>query len=736
MLLKRLTMKNFFSHQHSVLDFDKLNPISMVLGAIDGDFRESNGSGKTTIIEAVLFSLYEKTRLTENKNATLDDMVRWGSDGKMEVALEFEIDKKLYKITRTRDKNKSKGTASFESFLNGKWQSLVESKKNETNKSIVKLIGVDYETFCASICFQQKEIDSFVNATESERKSIIKNILQLDKYDNYRDRAKVKVSLLESEIQALDKILEISSNITILDLEKKREEEKNLELITSSLQIQKQAIEKQIEKLRKEQILFNEVVEKKLNYKKQISNKTASIESLDRQIANSKVKLEDYQVSFQRKKDEFKALKEKHDSIRNQFTIEKSEILKEGKQIDSKLKEAEKEYEQVLSDLSKESGEIERIERTILNISRLCDEKCQTCYSPITEESKRANIEYLNSYKISIMEKRKTLQEKLNTAKAMVDGYKTKLEEAKEKLQEYGRWAKEKLHLEDTMKIIKDFVDEAKLTIADQKRILEENQKLKESIEKELEAIKEQLDKLVVDDKSFEQINLKLFEKNKDLEIAVSSLSTKQLEKGRIQNQIIQIEDQIQRTKNARAQKDSLIKEKFHYTELVKMFGKEIPTLIVENACFELAEEANKVLNSISQDVINFVTQRKNKDGSFKECFEIEIFRPGVETPILIDSLSNGQKFRVVFAIRIALSRLLARRRSSTPIEFLFYDECFASLDDKGIEDIIDIFRYLKSEFKHQIIITHGIDLKERFSSSFVLIDQNRNGVSKIVQNN
>ena len=180
----------------------------MILGAIEGDFRESNGSGKTTIIEAILFALYEKTRLTDNKNATLDDMVRWGSDGRMEVSLEFQIEEKLYKITRTRDKNKSKGTATFEVLKSGKWTSLVEAKKNETNKSIVKTIGIDYETFCASICFQQKEIDSFVNATETERKNIIKNILQLDRYDTYRDRAKVKVGMLESEIQALDKILE------------------------------------------------------------------------------------------------------------------------------------------------------------------------------------------------------------------------------------------------------------------------------------------------------------------------------------------------------------------------------------------------------------------------------------------------------------------------------------------------------------------------------------------------
>lgn len=727
-------MKNFFSHESSVLDFDQLNSISMILGAIEGDFRESNGSGKTTIIEAILFALYEKTRLTDNKNATLDDMVRWGSDGRMEVSLEFQIEEKLYKITRTRDKNKSKGTATFEVLKSGKWTSLVEAKKNETNKSIVKTIGIDYETFCASICFQQKEIDSFVNATETERKNIIKNILQLDRYDTYRDRAKVKVGMLESEIQALDKILETASNITIFDLEKRKEEEKSLESLIVGFSTQKQAIEKQIEKLRKEQILFNNSIEKQINFKKQSQDYKQKIDNLHSQIERSGLKLEEYQTSLLKKKQEYKSLKEKHDLLKDKFLVEKNEILKEGKQIDTKLKQAEKDYELVFSEFSKESGEIERIEKTIINVKGLCDEKCQTCYSPITEESKKANIDYLQQYKALVLEKSAQLKIKLDNSKELVNGYKEKLEEAKERLQEYGRWAKEKLHLEDTMKIIKDFVEEAKLTIADQKRILEENQKLKQSLENELEKIRSQLEGITIDERSFEELNKKITEKNKELEIALGILSTKQIERGRLQNQITQIEEQLERSKNARLQRDGLVKEKFHYTELVKMFGKEIPTLIVENACFELAEEANRVLSSISQDSINFVTQRKNKDGTLRECFEIEIFRPGVTTPILIDSLSNGQKFRVVFAIRIGLSRLLARRRSSTPIEFLFYDECFASLDDKGVDDIIDIFRYLKSEFKHQLIITHGVDLKERFSSNFVLIDQNRNGTSKIVQ--
>ena len=65
-------------------------------------------------------------------------------------------------------------------------------------------------------------------------------------------------------------------------------------------------------------------------------------------------------------------------------------------------------------------------------------------------------------------------------------------------------------------------------------------------------------------------------------------------------------------------------------------------------------------------------------------------------------------------------------------MEFLFYDECFSSLDEQGIDDVIDVFRYLKSEFAHQLIITHGTNLKDRFGDNIIVVNQNGQGISKV----
>ena len=130
-----LELKNFFSHKETKIDFNNLSDISLITGRLDNNNKKSNGAGKSTVIEAVLFALYEKNRYTENKHSTLDDIVRWNSDNKAHVIFVYEINNQTFRITRTRDSKRSKGTLLYERKSGKEWKSLNESRKNETNKN-------------------------------------------------------------------------------------------------------------------------------------------------------------------------------------------------------------------------------------------------------------------------------------------------------------------------------------------------------------------------------------------------------------------------------------------------------------------------------------------------------------------------------------------------------------------------------------------------------------------------
>jgi len=75
---------------------------------------------------------------------------------------------------------------------------------------------------------------------------------------------------------------------------------------------------------------------------------------------------------------------------------------------------------------------------------------------------------------------------------------------------------------------------------------------------------------------------------------------------------------------------------------------------------------------------------------------------------------SGGEAFRINFALRIALSRLLARR-AGAPLPTLFIDEGFGTQDSGGREKLIEAINSIQDDFEKIIVITHIEELKDAF---------------------
>jgi exonuclease SbcC len=78
------------------------------------------------------------------------------------------------------------------------------------------------------------------------------------------------------------------------------------------------------------------------------------------------------------------------------------------------------------------------------------------------------------------------------------------------------------------------------------------------------------------------------------------------------------------------------------------------------------------------------------------------------------ETFSGGETFRINFALRIALSKLLARR-SGAPLPILFIDEGFGSQDGSGQERLTEAIQSIQDDFEKIIVITHIDQLKEAF---------------------
>jgi exonuclease SbcC len=165
----------------------------------------------------------------------------------------------------------------------------------------------------------------------------------------------------------------------------------------------------------------------------------------------------------------------------------------------------------------------------------------------------------------------------------------------------------------------------------------------------------------------------------------------------------------------AKTELTAISEESDDYAFLAEAFGKKgIQAVIIENAIPEIEAESNRILSRLTENKMHvaLVTQQRTKSGGITETLDLLI---GDETGTRNYELySGGEAFKVNFAIRVALSRLLARR-SGAKLETLIIDEGFGSQDDLSRERLVKAIRSIQSDFARILVITHMPDVREMF---------------------
>jgi exonuclease SbcC len=151
------------------------------------------------------------------------------------------------------------------------------------------------------------------------------------------------------------------------------------------------------------------------------------------------------------------------------------------------------------------------------------------------------------------------------------------------------------------------------------------------------------------------------------------------------------------------------------YKELARAFGKKgIQAMLIETALPEIEMEANRLLGRMTDNRmhIRIETQRQSKKGETLETLDIKISDElGTRS---YEMYSGGEAFRIDFAIRIALSRLLAGR-AGAPLPTLIIDEGFGTQDATGIERLKEAINSIQDDFEKILVITHMEELKDAF---------------------
>jgi exonuclease SbcC len=149
-------------------------------------------------------------------------------------------------------------------------------------------------------------------------------------------------------------------------------------------------------------------------------------------------------------------------------------------------------------------------------------------------------------------------------------------------------------------------------------------------------------------------------------------------------------------------------------------FGKNgIPALLIEQSLPQIEIQANEILDRLSNGAmsVSFETQREYRDKKRedkKQTLDI-IIRDGAGSREY-ELFSGGEAFRINFAIRLALSRVLSQR-SGARLQTLVIDEGFGSQDAEGRQRLVEAINLVSPDFKKILVITHLEELKDAFPS-------------------
>lgn len=167
----KLSIEGVFSYRtRQEIDFTKLSS-----EGIFGIFGNT-GSGKSSIVEAIIFALYGKIERVSGKQIDLINL----QSNKAVIDFEFEVSGKAYRVvvnlTRTSSGHSTKKL--FYQKQEGQYRAMEEKISGE------QLTGLSYDNFCRVVIIPQGKFQDFLTLTSGERTKMLKEIFpSLKKYD-------------------------------------------------------------------------------------------------------------------------------------------------------------------------------------------------------------------------------------------------------------------------------------------------------------------------------------------------------------------------------------------------------------------------------------------------------------------------------------------------------------------------------------------------------------------------
>ena len=686
-MIRNIELVDFLAHSNTKLGFE--NDATVFVG--------DNGAGKSSIIDAITFSLFgEHTR----KNTK--GLIRRGANQGF-AKIEFSANGKNYQAIRKID---SKGTltAQFAEDVNGKLIPIAEGERKQFGESMTKhveeTLGMDFEKLKIASIVQQGELSSIIKAKPKEFKELLNTIIGIDKLDaalasmrtvqrEFRNTIQKKFGYDDTQVELLEnKIIEYQN------------ESKNAQPRLEELGVEK-----------KEQELL--------------------IAKLEKQIQSDSTKESQLKDLESRKKEWQEYAKDVIKSIQNEVA-EKEEIVKECKpcfaisknknDIESeinKIQEKLSAIESELGDLEKKQVRLEEHEELAEKLV-LKDGKCPVCDSAVDHLKPLFQKKHIENEIKEIEKKIEKLENEKDELEQNIDSLSDDLEESKKAETILSTYKiKNQSQLDEIIAEIKMKVKQMQkipLTI-NSGQLVEAA-----SLDSHAKTIYENIVSLEKSTKGFDQQE---FLKN------IESRTNSMTKLSQINQEYGEISGNVKKAKAELEKLDSTL------TELKYVVGYVTELENIQENVYNRDGPVGKSLRSWALEIIS------QKASDYLEKLNIKIQRISLsektrdvniscysrDTMLDLESLSGGEQVSIALALRLGMSHLLG----SSNLNFMILDEPTAHLDGerrKSLVNVLSQLTNLKEDSSMQfIIITHDAEIFDDSSvENIYKFESNPNG--------
>jgi len=701
-ILKSLKINNFLSHSDTEISFKDNTKL-----LIDG----KSGSGKSSIVEAILWGLYGVAR-TENRN-----LVRNGEKSCSVIIILFNEDEnKFYEIRRSTTE-KSKNTLIVSQSEDGIVYIPIEHNGIKDTQNWIEndLLHASYTLFINSIAYPQDNIDNFVKQTASKRKDLLLEIANIKDFDLYYTRARDLLSLKNEEKIRIETT--IKNNIKFLEDHKVNLI--NEETVSTEIDL----VSNHIAKYRSDlEILMGE--KSKLgDFSSHISKLKIQIveNEKERHLLNSQIESKEKLVSEIESINliEIKAKIAEGETIKARKEELENKSYKEGERTNKLLaimadKPVDRDYDSEVMELNKRLI-------PLIKDTGSCPAG-DSCPFVIPIKNQIKYLEDLIHEKIVL--KTKLDKDKADYSQKIIDLgpslftelEKVELQSLRSQTASYGAYSVKLAQLEAQIETLPSIKEELVNLYSRVNKVKTTGDELNLELTQKEEAQRG------VDTTVFDVREKDIRSKIEDLTVQLSSMNFKLSLSRDTRSKISSIELDIKNDQEKITLLEVIIDDLYSIKEA---FGsKGLKTVVIDYLIPRLEEKINEILSRLSEFRVRLDTQKSHSDGEgVIEGLFINIFNERNEQ-FEFSSYSGGERLKISVAISEALASL-------QKCGFRIFDELFIGLDEESIEHFADVMNQLQDKFKQMLCISHLRTIKDLFDEKVSITKIN--GVSKII---